>query len=263
MTQAIHLGQTGVAAWKFLNRSEAGHIERLAKDPVVNRNINHFRENVAATNTAGDLVNDYKMLRVALGAHGLEADIRNRAFIRKVLESDLDDKKSLANRLSDKRYLRFAEAFGFHARKNGAPAPADMGETVSRQYVEREFERRVGLADDSLRLAMNLRRELGALASRESSDSAKWFEVIGNRPLRKVFDAAFGFGPQFARADIDRQHQAYVRASKRQFGTSAFSELSEPKLMDKLVRTYLVRSRLDNGASSNKYSLALTLMAHR
>ena len=109
---AITVGLGGLAGWRVLQRMESRQVEATAKDPVVQRAAAYFKGNLSTTTTADDLVGDYKMLQVALGAFGLDTDIANKAFIRKVLESDLGDRSSLANRLGDKRYLRFAEAFG-------------------------------------------------------------------------------------------------------------------------------------------------------
>src|SRR5688572_10107546 len=46
-------------------------------------------------------------------AYGLEDMTYAKAFMRKVLESDLDDDASFVNKLVDKRYLEFAKAFHF------------------------------------------------------------------------------------------------------------------------------------------------------
>jgi hypothetical protein len=71
-------------------------------------------------------VGDRRLLEVALGAFGLDDDIRNRFFIRKVLEEGTTSpSRRFANRLSDKRYLALAETFGFGDRPGGnVGAPA-------------------------------------------------------------------------------------------------------------------------------------------
>lgn len=53
-------------------------------------------------------------------AYGLEDMTYGKAFMRKVLESDLSDSSSFANSLTDKRYLQFAEAFNFEGDKKTA-----------------------------------------------------------------------------------------------------------------------------------------------
>ena len=151
MSGPITVGIGGIAGWKIVQRNEARHVQAIAKDPVVQRTTTYFQEKIGRTMTAEDLVKDYRLLSTALSAFGLESDIANKAFIRKVLESDTGDKKSLVNRLADKRYLKMAEAFGF-----GTAKPAEkLAATVSQAFIQCEFERRVGQGDETLRFALN------------------------------------------------------------------------------------------------------------
>ncbi|TJZ92493.1 DUF1217 domain-containing protein [Paracoccus gahaiensis] len=252
----ISVGATGLVGWKIVQRIEARQIQAVARDPVVQRATTYFRDTISRTTQAEDLVKDYRMLSTALSAFGLEADLPNKAFIRKVLESDVSDRSSLVNRLADKRYLRLAEAFGFGAKA----VPGDLGETVSTAFVQREFERRIGEGDDSLRLGLNARRELQRMGERDSTDRTLWFEVIGNAPLRKVFQGAFGFSESYGRLPIDRQLEEYTKASERLLGSSSFKDISSPEAIDRLVQTYMARSQLATFPAANRYSAALTLL---
>ena len=58
-------------------------------------------------------MDDYRLFNYAMKAHGLEDMAYAKAFMRKVLESDLSDEESYANMLTDERYRKFAEAFSF------------------------------------------------------------------------------------------------------------------------------------------------------
>lgn len=256
MSGPITIGVSGISGWKIVQRTEARHIQAIAKDPVVQRTTAYFQENIGRTMTAEDLVKDYRLLSTALSAFGLEADIANKAFIRKVLESDTTDKKSLVNRLADKRYLKMAEAFGF-----GTAKPAEkLATTVSQSFIQREFERRVGQGDEAMRFALNARRELGEMASRTSTDKTLWYEVLGNPPLRKVFEGAFGFGSAYGRLSVDRQYEEFTKAAERILGSSSFKDISRPETIDRLVNNYMARSQIAASSSQNRYSAALTLL---
>lgn len=255
MASAISLGIGGIAGWRILQRIESRQIEATAKDPVVQRAATYFRDNLTNKTTAEDLVGNYKMLQVALGAFGLGDDIGNKAFIRKVLESDIGDKASLVNRLSDKRYLKLAQQF----QERGEDSVA-TGQAVTQAYVQQQFQKRVGEGDESFRLAMNARNELRGFASRSSSDKTLWYEVLGNEPLRMVFQGAFGFGKSTANLPIDRQLDEFMKASNRVLGSSRFTQLSKEESIDKLVTRYLALSSLQSDFSSNRYNAALTLL---
>lgn len=536
MSFPITVGAGGIAGWKLLQHAEAKTKETLARDPVVKRELDYYRERVQHVQSVDELVGDYRMLSVALKAHGLETEIKNRGLIKKVLESDLSDPRSLANRLTDKRYLRLAESFDFNGKSAGgvdssippeeriglkgyskevygfsarqkdklvelaanskndfafwkeariSPSlvnmftvalnlPVDFGksekytdkagnenvlvtkksrpavekikilkaleevtgarsfedlakpeiaekllrafvfndrdniirskieadaekrigdkspepeleedfirrvgltgfdkdqikateeardafkkiletkdrdpivafhllrndglkdvlqntldlgedfeklsslekmealtdaakktfnieswndladpekiehvfrrhvfrlrtaepiedsskpdqvEAVATAYLDREFESRVGLGDESLRFALNARRELARLGQADRSDRAKWFEVLGNPPLRQVFQAAFGFGSYIGALDIDRQLTEYTNASKRILGTDSFKDISGTETTERLVKTYLARSQTDTSHATNRYSAALTLLS--
>lgn len=258
MTAAITFGVGGLPGWRILTNSESRQLEVLSGDPVVRRSTAYFRDNIAAARTAGELVGDYRLLSVALGAFGLESDISSKAFIRQVLESDVGDSESLVNRLADKRYRRLAEGLGYGSAEG---VPEGLGETVSAAYLQREFERRVGEGDENLRLALNARRELRQFAGRDSKDSTLWYEVMGNPPLRKVFERAFGFGDGYGKLPIDRQLDEFTRASERRLGSSSFADLATEDGIDRLIRNFLARSQLEQSTVQNRYSAALTLLS--
>lgn len=256
MSSPITIGIGGLAGWKVLQRSEARQLEVVAQDPVVMRSTAYFKDNIAKTAKAEELVKDYRLLNTALSAFGLEGDIANKAFIQKVLESDTSDKSSLVNRLADKRYLKLAEAFGFGSQ----PPAADLAETVSQAFVQREFERRVGESDENMRLALNATRELQAMQGRTSSDKTLWYEVIGNQPLRKVFEGAFGFGSNYGNLPVDRQLEEFMNAAGRILGSSSFKDISSPEVTDRLMVNFMARSQLTETVGQNRYSAALTLL---
>lgn len=260
MIRSIVVGSGGLPGWQSLKANEARHLATVARDPVVQRSTAYYQEKIGQVTNAADLVKDYRLLQVALGAFGLEDDARNKAFIEKVLESDPSDSLSLVNRLSDKRYLRLAAAFGFgelQADQKLSP------EHITESYVQRIFEKRVGEGDENLRLALNARRDMKQFLERDSSNNTMWFEVIGNPPLRKVFDGAFGFGSAYGKLSIDRQLEEYKNASERFLGTSDIRTLATDAEIDNLVRHYLAKAQIVESRAQNRYSAALTLLSGR
>ena len=261
MTTPIAIGAGGLAGWAILKRSGDAQRQAMARDPALTRSVDYFRANIA-TATPESLVGDYRMLTVALGAFGLESDIANKAFIQKVLESDRADDKSLVNRLSDKRYRRLADALQMDrgAAQVGQPG---FGDRFAALFITREFERRVGESDETLRLAMNAQRELAVMSTRDSSDKTLWFEVLGNPPLRQFFETAFGFGSNYARLPVDRQVEEFMTKADKVLGTTSFRGFREDAGSEKLIRTFLVRAQLaeGGGAAPSRYTNALTLLS--
>ena len=63
--------------------------------------------------TVDDFMKNDRLYQYAMKAYGLEDMIYAKAFMKKVLQSDLSDPNSYANKLTDKRYREFAAAFSF------------------------------------------------------------------------------------------------------------------------------------------------------
>lgn len=113
---------SGVAGYSFVTRTRETQQNLFEQNPLVTRETTQFSERIRDVQSSEDLMADRTLLKVALGAFGLDEDLNNRAFIQRILDSDLDDSASLANRLADKRYLAFAQAFNF-AGEGGAQLP--------------------------------------------------------------------------------------------------------------------------------------------
>jgi hypothetical protein len=252
---------SGYGGWRFLNRTLETQQAAFQKSPAMQRDTAHFRERIAAIDSAEALVADRRLLRVALGAFGLEEDINNRAFLRKILEGGTTDPESLANRLADKRYFEFSKAFGFgefEIRRNRLSGFAD---DMIKAYQSRQFEVAVGRQDESMRLALGLRRDLAALAGRETGERAKWFSVMGNPPLRRVFETAFGLPKAFAGLDLDRQLAILQERTRRAFGGGDVSQFADPVRVEELAQRFLLRADLDRMApTSGSGSVALQLI---
>lgn len=261
MTFQVLTGGGGLAGWSLLNRTGDRQRALVANDGAVRSATSHYRQNIGEIDTTDELLSDYRLLNVSLRAFGLQADIGNKAFLRKILDSDLSDSGSLANRLSNKSYRKLAEAFGFGGGAAGATTKVGFADKIVGQYVEREFETRVGETDESLRLGLNARRELSTLAAASSTNDTKWYEVLGSTPLRKVFQGAFGFSSSYGKLPIDRQLKEYKAAAEKMFGSDDMTQFTDSGQVEKLIRNYLVRSAIQVDAATNRYSTALTLLS--
>ena len=71
---------SGAAGWAMLKRTMATQTAAMQATPEMARDTDYFRANIGKVTTADQLVGDRRLLKVALGAFGLEADIGNKAF---------------------------------------------------------------------------------------------------------------------------------------------------------------------------------------
>lgn len=260
MTFAPVLPSGGLPGWALLNRTMERQTELFNQSPRIVRDTEYFEKTIDTVQSAEDLVSDRRLLRVALGAFGLQDDIDSRAFIRTVLEEGTARDDALANRLSDPRYKQLAEAFGFAADQTPRVADPGFGARITDQFRRREFEVAVGDQDQALRLALNAERELGAIATGDASENAKWFGILGNTPLRKVFQTAFGLPDSFAQLDLDRQLGEIKSRAERQLDITSLSDLGDEDVQQQLIRRFLVRDQIKGFNAQSSQSIALALM---
>lgn len=251
----------GYAGWSFLTRTLDRQQAAFDQSPALARDTDYFAAKIATIDSAEALVADRRLMRVALGAFGLGDDIDSRHFIRTVLEEGSVDDSALANKLSDKRYRALAEAFGFGPGETPRTATPGFAADMVAAYRRQSFEIAVGEQDTSLRLALNLDRELTELVESRQSDEAAWLSVMGSAPLREVFDTAFGLPEGFAALDLDDQLATYRSKALQRFGSSDLAQFAEPDQREALVRAYLVQAQLvEVDVSLNAARTALTLL---
>jgi len=260
MTFTPVLPAGGVIGWRFLNRTLDQQAAAHAGQAAQRRDEAYFRERINSIGTAADLVADPRLLRVALTAFGLEGDARNKFFVRKVLEDGTLDPRALSNRLADKRYRAFSAAFGFGDFSTPRTRLSDFADTILPAFKERAFEAAVGVADDTMRLSLNARREVSALARQTMTEDAKWFTVMGNPPLRKVFETALGLPSAFGALDIDRQLGIFKDKAARVFGAATVSQFADPATTEALIRRYLLRADPGAGQGAAPGTGALQLL---
>lgn len=252
---------SGYAGWSFLNRTLATQKAAFVKAPDVKRDVDHFKANIGKISTAEELVADRRLLSVTLGAFGLGADIKAKAFIRKVLEEGTLTPGALANRLSDKRYLEMSKTFGFGDFPIPSTKISDFGARIVALYEAREFEAAVGNQDSNLRLALSVPRDLGAIAAKTSSEATKWFTIMGNAPLRQVFQTAFNLPASFARIDIDSQLEMLQAKADQVFGADTVAQFTDPAKIDRLVKLFLLRGDAANAtAQTSRASTVLGML---
>lgn len=254
------VAQGGYLGWRLLTRTLETQKAILAKTTAVQRVHADLSQRLPQHDTAESLVADRRSLAPVLTAYGLEGEVKNRALIRKILEQGTSERTALANRMADKRYAAFARNMGFDGKKP-ATTQAGFADKIFNQYVDREFERLVGERDQNLRLALNARRELSDMAGRASTENTKWYEVLGNPPLRKVFEGAFALPSSFAKLPIDRQVSEMKDRHEKMFGSGGMAVFKNDDAVEKLIRNFLIRSQVAQGRAASGYSVALQLLS--
>ncbi|WP_424974826.1 DUF1217 domain-containing protein [Dinoroseobacter sp. S124A] len=251
----------GVVGWNFLNRTMEAQRAAFTQTESYQRDEDYFRANIGGIRSAEELVEDRRLLSFALDAFGLGDDIGNKYFIQKVLEDGTEDAAALSNRLSDKRYKEFSDAFGFGAGQFPRNQLSFFSDEIVAKNEDSLFEEAVGNVDGDLRIALNLRRELSEIATDDMSETAKFYTVLGNPPLRTAFETAFRLPSAFATLDIDKQVETLQDRVESSFGAATISQFSDDDLTERLVQQFLVQSDIQSfEATSSPAAIALALL---
>jgi hypothetical protein len=122
-------GQSMVSTYlsfDLVNRDITASLKRVASQTQVSNEATYYKENIGKVKTVDEFLDNYRLYSYAMTAFGLEDMTYAKAFMKKILESDLSDSSSFANRMTDDRYKQFAASFNFGtASSDAAVAQSD------------------------------------------------------------------------------------------------------------------------------------------
>lgn len=170
-------------SYQMITRDMSATLKRTAAQPDVKRATEYYRENIGKVTSLDEFLDDHRLYSYAMKAYGLEDMTYAKAFMRKVLESDLSDKASFANKLVDKRYQEFAKAFSF------------LKPSVQTQDALADIERKYSEAATKQGDSSSLIR-LGTLAYEKSLPAVKTVDdFLADDGLVAYATTAFGVDP--------------------------------------------------------------------
>ncbi|WP_045836834.1 DUF1217 domain-containing protein [Hyphomicrobium sp. 99] len=88
-------------------------LSRISAQTDVSNAAKYYQANIGNVKTVDEFLNNSRLFTYAMTAYGLSDMAYAKAFMKKVLTSDLTDSKSFVNKLTDTRFLEFAKAFQF------------------------------------------------------------------------------------------------------------------------------------------------------
>ena len=91
-------------SFRLISQDVQLSLNRVAEQPVVSREVEHFKANIFNVKSIDDFMADDRIFRFAMRAFGLEDMSYAKGMMRKILEQGTDDPESLANSLVDSRY---------------------------------------------------------------------------------------------------------------------------------------------------------------
>lgn len=246
----------GVAGWRFLNRTMEKQEATFQSSADIKRDVEYFTKTIASVKTVDDLMDNSRLLKVALGAFGLGDDLGKKGFIRKVLEEGTEADNAFAMRLTDTSYRKLASVFGFGDKSGARTGTSGFATLITSAYQTRAFEVAVGNNNDDMRLALNFKREIASLAA---GDGGSWYSILGSRPMRAVVEKAFNLPSSFSQIDIDQQRAVLMDKAKSVLGSDKLTVFQDSKVVDKVITRFLARSQIESGATDSTSPAASAL----
>lgn len=221
---AIYLGST-FSTYNYYVKNTATALNVQANDPMTKRNVAYFEANIGKVKTADEFVNNYQLFTTAMEAFGLQDMAHAKAYMKKVLESDLTDKNSFANKLADERFANFAKAFSqfnpsVEVRMTYEAMPtAD----ITKLYLAQSMENTVGQEDQGVKLALYFRRNASTIKSA--------YTVIGDAALWKVVQTVYGFPESMGKISVEQQKKIVDEKFKA-------ADMQDPVKVDHLLKRF-------------------------
>ncbi|KRB49924.1 hypothetical protein ASE04_15120 [Rhizobium sp. Root708] len=176
-------------AYNIISGDMKKSLDRVASQASVKRDVDYYKENINKVKNVDDFIGNYRLYNYAMKAYGLQDMAYGKAFMKKVLESDLTDANSFANRLSDTRYKDFAAAFNFNAPAADAQSDAQEDDLIG--LYNQSF------ADEGKNAATETDYFSGAM-----DDVQNVSDFVDNDRLRSFAMKAYGIDPTYVSKDF-------------------------------------------------------------
>lgn len=193
------------------------------------RSISAFRERIADIQSVEQLIEDRELYVFVMKAFDLEDQIFGKALIRKTLESDIDDRTSLVNRLTDPRIREMYQVLGFGPEGVGNSNTKSYiwQEQMIDRYLQTQFINDMADQNENVGIALEFRRKVG--------DIENPLDILKDRDMAAFIRRALGLPDEIAQVDIERQEELISARLD-------LSKLKNPVEVEKLVRKYVALS---------------------
>jgi len=176
-------------AYNLLSGNMKQSLDRVASQATVKRDAEYYKDNINNVKDVDDFLGDYRLYSYAMKAYGLEDMTYAKAFMKKVLESDLTDANSFANKLSDSRYKEFAAAFNFHTPAADAQSDAQEDDLIG-LYTQ-------SFADEGKNAAAETKYYSNAIDAVQNVS-----DLVGDSRVRTYVLKAYGIDPTYVSKDF-------------------------------------------------------------
>ena len=221
--------------YKMVSANEDARVLAFGKsDPQTKADIAYFIKQAPKIQTPDALLKDYRSLSIVLSAFGMTSALQQNALLKKLMTEDSTSKSSVAQRLANPTYLRFASAmaqFKTSPFANATNVNAVVKAVQTRNFEAAQDSRLPGMAD-----ALYFKRTVGSLTTIT--------QLMSDPRLLKVAQSATNMPDQFGSLDYSYQ----VKLLSKQIAMKNFQSTA---YIDKFVGRYLALSSAASATSAD------------
>jgi len=214
-------------------------MQMVEEQPDVKRATQYYLANIGNVKSVDDFINNTQLFSYAMKAFGLEDMTYAKAFMKKVLTSDLSDSNSFANQLADSRYQDIARTFNFSGDGGTVTQSQAAQQGTVDKYVRQTIEEEAGADDTGVQLALYFERTAPSVTS--------YYGILADDALSKVVRTAFGFDDSMGLMDIDKQ----VKILQSKFDITDFQD---PKKLEAFIGRFTAMYDLQNPDATSSQS---------
>ena len=170
-------------------------MSEFQRTPTYSQAVAYYKANIGSVTTPQDLINNPKLLNVALSAFQLEGEAPDTGIITDLLTQDPTQSTSLAQQLVDPRFTQFANAFASLQTDGGATIsnPTSVNAVLA-GYTTNEYQKFVSNLnnDPTTRQAMFFQQTVEDTV--DLSDNANLFTQFQSSPAVAQASASYASG---------------------------------------------------------------------
>jgi hypothetical protein len=189
---------SALAGYQPFVANEQVHIGKYATQTQVAQAVQYFQQNIGKVKSVDQLVHDPKLMSFITTAFGLDADAAYPAKIAAILNSNLSDQNSFANRLIDPRYQQLAKEFNVSSFGLFQFSNSSVIQDVVNRFLTNSYEENIGSTDNpALRTAAYFLRNIGGVTNA--------FQILSDPVLRTVVETVTGLPVNIAVQPVEDQ----------------------------------------------------------
>lgn len=221
---------------------EGQEFETFKERSDIKNDVEYYKQNIGDVKSLDDLFKNHRLFTFILSAYDLDSDAQFPGKIRKIIESDLADPNSLANRFQDPRYQQLAKDISFSILGTTKLTLGSTTEDMVKKFQQVSYEKHLDQQAPGVRAAIEFGRRI--------KDVSQTIQLLGDSVLREVVTVGNNIPKELAFQETASQ----ITALEKKVDVNSLK--NDPNEIEKLITRYLTFK--DAGASNpNSYLLNL------